>query len=65
MALDESKENDEVFNDKGLTYVVEKSLYDNAKPIKIDYVSSPMGEGFNIASSMQTGASCGSSCSSC
>ena len=64
MALDESKENDEVFNDKGLTYVVEKSLYDNVKPIKIDYVSSAMGAGFNIASSMQMGASCGSS-SSC
>jgi len=63
MALDESKENDEVFNDKGLTYVVEKSLYDNVKPIKIDYVSSAMGAGFNIASSMQMGASCGSSCS--
>jgi Fe-S cluster assembly iron-binding protein IscA len=65
MALDESKENDQIFNDKGLTYVVEKSLYDNVKPIKIDYVSSAMGAGFNIASSMQMGASCGSSCSSC
>ena len=64
MALDESKENDEVFDDKGLTYVVEKSLYDNAKPIKIDYVTSPMGEGFNIASSMKMDASsCGGSCS--
>ncbi len=65
MALDESRENDEVFDDKGLTYVVEKSLYDDVKPIKIDYVSSPMGEGFNIASNMQMDASCGSSCSSC
>lgn len=65
MALDESRENDEVFDNKGLTYVVEKSLYDNVKPIKIDYVSSAMGAGFNIASSMQMGASCGSSCSSC
>ncbi len=63
MALDESKENDQIFNDKGLTYVVEKSLYDDAKPIKIDYVTSPMGEGFNIASSMKMGASCSSSCS--
>ena len=65
MALDESRDNDEVFDDKGLRYVVEKSLYDNVKPIKIDYVSSAMGAGFNIASNMQMGASCGSSCSSC
>ena len=65
MALDESRENDEVFDDKGLTYVVEKSLYNNVKPIKIDYVTSAMGAGFNIASNMQMGASCGSSCSSC
>jgi iron-sulfur cluster assembly protein len=63
MALDESRENDEVFNDKGLTYVVEKDLYDRIKPIKVDYVSSPMGAGFSIASSMQMGASCGGSCS--
>ena len=65
MALDESRENDEVFDDKGLTYVVEKSLYASIKPITVDYVNSPMGAGFNIASNMQMGASCGNSCSSC
>ena len=65
MALDESRENDEVFDDKGLTYVVEKALYESIKPITVDYVNSPMGAGFNIASNMQMGASCGSSCSSC
>jgi len=63
MALDESRENDEVFDDKGLTYVVEKMLYENIKPIKVDYVNSPMGSGFNISSSMPMGGSCGGSCS--
>jgi iron-sulfur cluster assembly protein len=63
MALDESRENDEVFDDNGLTYVVEKALYESIKPITVDYVNSPMGGGFNIASNMQMGASCGSSCS--
>ena len=63
MALDESRENDEVFDDKGLTYVVEKMLYENIKPIRVDYVNSPMGSGFNISSSLQMGGSCGSSCS--
>jgi iron-sulfur cluster assembly protein len=60
MALDESKNDDETFDDRGLTYVIEKSLYENVKPIKVDYVSSAMGAGFNIASSMPAGASCGS-----
>ena len=65
MALDESRENDEVFDDKGLTYVIDKELYERVRPIKVDYVNTPMGSGFNIASNMQAGASCGTSCSSC
>ncbi len=63
MALDESRENDEVFDDRGLTYVVDRALYDSIKPIRIDYVNSPMGSGFNISSSMPVGRSCGGSCS--
>ena len=63
MALDESRENDEVFDDKGITYVVEKALYENIKPIRVDYINTPMGSGFNISSSMQAGPSCGGSCS--
>ena len=65
LALDESKETDEVFDDRGLTYVVDRPLYESIKPITVDYVNSPMGAGFNIASNMQMGASCGSSCGSC
>jgi Fe-S cluster assembly iron-binding protein IscA len=65
MALDESRENDEVFDDRGLTYIIEKELYERVRPIKVDYVNTHMGSGFNIASNMQQEASCGSSCSSC
>ncbi|MFO7985522.1 MAG: hypothetical protein R6U38_06625 [Desulfatiglandaceae bacterium] len=63
MALDESKDNDQIFNEQGLTYVVEKDLYERIKPIKVDYVNSPMGAGFSIGSNLQMGASCGGSCS--
>ncbi|HDZ91610.1 MAG: Fe-S cluster assembly protein HesB [Deltaproteobacteria bacterium] len=63
MALDESRETDEVFDEKGITYVIDKPLFESIKPITVDYVNSPMGAGFNIASSMQMGASCGGSCS--
>ena len=63
MALDEPRDNDQVFDDRGLSYVIEKDLYNQVKPIKVDFVNSPMGSGFNIASNMAMGASCGGSCS--
>jgi len=61
MALDEPKEDDHRFEDKGLTYVIEKELFDRLKPIKVDYVTSPMGAGFHISSNLPVG--CGGSCS--
>ena len=64
MALDESREGDEVFDDRDLTFVVEKEFFEKIKPIKVDYVESPMGAGFSISSSMpKPQMSCGSSCS--
>jgi iron-sulfur cluster assembly protein len=63
LALDESKENDKVFDEKGLTYLIEKDLYENVKPIKVDFVKTPMGEGFNIDSNMKKESECGGSCS--
>jgi iron-sulfur cluster assembly protein len=63
MVLDEPKEADEVFDDRGLKYIIEKNLYDQVKPLKVDYVSTPMGSGFSISSSMQAQSGCGSSCS--
>jgi len=66
LALDESRDGDETFNDRDLTFVVEKDFYEKIKPIKVDYVESPMGAGFNITSNMpKPEVSCGSSCSSC
>jgi len=63
MALDEPREEDNVFDDRGLSYIVEKGLFNQVKPIKVDYVDTPMGAGFNISSNMIMGASCGGSCS--
>ena len=64
LALDESRENDEVFDDRGLTFVVEKEFYEQIKPIKVDYTESVMGAGFNIMSNMaKPEVSCGGSCS--
>ncbi len=60
MALDEPNDNDEMIKDKGITYLIEKSLYEKVKPINIDFVESAMGSGFSITSAMSLGTSCGS-----
>ena len=63
MALDESRDNDEVFDHSGITYVIEKGLLERIKPVKVDFINSPMGSGFNIESNMKKETSCGGSCS--
>jgi len=52
MALDAQKENDQVFTEKGVTFVIEKELFDRAKPISIDYVESTLGSGYRIKSEL-------------
>ncbi|MBW1683018.1 MAG: hypothetical protein JRF59_12060 [Deltaproteobacteria bacterium] len=52
-----------VFDNGGITYVISEDLYNRVKPIKIDFVNSPMGSGFSISSNLPVGAACGSSCS--
>jgi iron-sulfur cluster assembly protein len=65
MALDEPKNEDEVFEEKGTKYIIDKDIYSQAKPINIDFVNSPQGSGFKLTSNLSpadTGG-CGSSCS--
>ena len=65
MALDEPGKDDEVFDEKGTKFVIEKDIFNQAKPINVDYVESPQGSGFRVTSSLSAagGASCGSGCS--
>ena len=63
MALDGPKDDDETFDDKGLSFVMNSQLYEKVKPINIDYVMTSMGSGFQISSSLVSGGSCGSACS--
>jgi len=64
MALDGPKEDDETFNDNGITYVINSQLLEQVKPVNVDYIDTPMGAGFKISSSLASGGSCGTSCSS-
>ncbi len=47
-----------VFTEKGITYLVGKELYESVKPIRVDFVDSPMGPGFHISSNLDK--ACGS-----
>lgn len=65
MALDEPQEDDEVILDGGLTFIIEKELLEEAKPIIVDFVSGPMGSGFTLTSSLKFFGGCGGDCGSC
>jgi iron-sulfur cluster assembly protein len=64
MALDEPKDDDEVVNNNGITYLVNKQLFEQVKPVRVDFVESNHGSGFSISSSLAKGGACGS-CSTC
>jgi len=66
MALDEPQANDETFNEKGITFLVNKELFDDVKPITIDFVESAMGAGFSVKSALsERNAGCGTGSCSC
>ena len=62
MALDEPKTDDEVTDEKGTRFVVEKDLFSQAKPINIDFITTPQGAGFKLTSNLPAA---GSGCGSC
>ena len=56
MALDEQKENDEVFTVKDVTFLVENKLFERVKPIRIGYTHSTLGSGFTLKSELMKDA---------
>lgn len=64
ISLDDKTEEDEVFEESGYTFLIEKKLLDDAKPIKLDYIVTPQGEGFFISSALMK-SECGGGCSCC
>ncbi len=65
MALDELKDDDEKFDNDGVTFLVNKDLLEQVKPIKVDFIESPSGARFNIISKLTLeksdgGGTCGS-----
>jgi len=58
LALDEPQTDDEVFKEGGITYAINRQLYERVKPIQIDFVDTPRGSGYHISSSLAK--TCGS-----
>jgi Fe-S cluster assembly iron-binding protein IscA len=48
LALDEPAENDEVFEEDGLTYIIDKRLFDRVKPLRIEFIEDAEGTGFEV-----------------
>lgn len=65
MALDESRDGDEIFNKNGLTFMIEKELLEEVKPVKVDFVETPRGSGYSIESSLKKMDGCGGCSGSC
>jgi iron-sulfur cluster assembly protein len=66
MALDEPGKDDQIFDEKGTKFLIDKDIFEQAKPINVDFVDTPQGSGFRLTSSLSAAAGgCGSSCSSC
>ena len=52
MALDEPREDDRVFDESGITYIVNKQLFEQVKPIGIDFVKTDRGSGYRISANL-------------
>lgn len=50
MALDDEKDDDEVFKKDEVTFLVRKTLFEKAKPIRISYTHSTLGAGYVLKS---------------
>ncbi len=61
LALDEPKENDQTFSIDGITFLIDKDLMEEVKPIKVNFVEKGFRKQFAITSKLsKKGGSCGS-----
>ena len=65
MALDEPKEADEVFENDGVNYIIDKKLHEMIEPVYVDYITRGTGSGFVISSNPSAAGSCSSCGGSC
>lgn len=66
LALDEPKDNDRIFKNDGLKFLIEKGLLEACGAITVDFIDAGPRSGFGITSKIPLpgGGGCGGSCSS-
>jgi iron-sulfur cluster assembly accessory protein len=66
LALDEPKDNDKIFENNSLKFLIEKGLLETCGSIKVEYIDAGPRSGFGITSKnpLGGGGGCGGSCSS-
>jgi len=64
LALDEPQDDDEIFKEKGLTFMISKELLERVKPVKVDFIETPRGSGYHITANLGP-SGCGSGSCSC
>ncbi|MBM9537854.1 hypothetical protein JWG43_12300 [Desulfobulbus alkaliphilus] len=62
MALDEPKDNDKVYEENGLQFLVDENLLEQCGAVKVDFIEAGYRSGFSITSANPIGS--GGSCSS-
>ncbi len=60
MALDEPRDGDEQFQEQGITFLITKDLFEQIKPVYVDFIETESGSGFHVTSSLAPGDCCGS-----
>ena len=63
MALDEPREGDDILQEQGITFLLEKDLLQQVQPVTVDFVDTPRGGGFKVDSALAKLSACGTSCS--
>jgi Fe-S cluster assembly iron-binding protein IscA len=54
LALDEPQKDDEVFEEGGVTYVIDKQLFERVKPIQVEFVETALGSGYRISANLKS-----------
>jgi Fe-S cluster assembly iron-binding protein IscA len=65
LALDEPKDNDQKFDEQGLTFLVDTDLMKQCCAIKVDYLDAGHRSGFAISSTTPLGGGGGGCSSGC
>jgi Fe-S cluster assembly iron-binding protein IscA len=65
MVLDGPREDDEVVNKNGNTFIINKELLKQVQPVKVDFVETDRGSGYAISSNLSSGGGCGGGSCSC